>query len=354
MKENISIILSQKISIPSEVWEWNTDDLSVSVRLWHVLRRLDIHKLGDLHEECYEEIFYAKNCGSKTIIELYNFITQLQSADSIRELANLMQVKKMAKSEKCQPETIYIPQEVRGLPLSSFSFSTRLTKVLRNLDFRLLGDLHGFPLDKLEMLRNCGSQTASELKEFVVKIQRGEFQTDSSKSQMNVAPMDLNLAELIKFIERFLTELTMRDQEILTRRFGGISGKPLTLEEIGGQYEVTRERIRQIQSQNLKNLKNRLGQAGEKLFEQLNRECLETICPMTPQLLVFLTRKNISDFRFVPSFYVRLLAELAPEIPILPEGQIIAGKMQSGRSSKICQETKALLIPIQIENDVLI
>jgi RNA polymerase primary sigma factor len=58
--------------------------------------------------------------------------------------------------------------------------------------------------------------------------------------------------ELLK--EIFMT-LTPREQEILTMRFGLDDDTPKTLEEIGGHFGVTRERIRQIQNEALLKLR---------------------------------------------------------------------------------------------------
>lgn len=343
MKEILRSILSQKISIPFEAHEWKTENLPISIRLWHVLQIFDCRKLGDLHGKSYKEIFNMKDCGRKTILELRDFIVQLQSADSVRHLSNLIEIGKIEKKEKRQSETIYIPQESRGLPLSSFPFSTRLTNVFLNSDFRLLGDLHGFPLNKLKTLRNCGLDTILELKDFVGKIQKGQFQMEPTLTEIAITPTNLNLAQLIEFIDNFLAEFSPRDQDILGLRFGATSGKPLTLEEIGGRYELTRERVRQIESRAVKKLKFRLGQAGDRLFGQLHRDCLAAVCPLTPDLLVYWAEKDASDFCFSPSFYLKLLAELAPDIPALVEGQISQGQPRNERYSKISQAIKEMV-----------
>jgi len=49
-------------------------------------------------------------------------------------------------------------------------------------------------------------------------------------------------------IRELIEELETREAEILTFRFGLDGNKPLTLEQVGKQFKVTRERIRQIQN----------------------------------------------------------------------------------------------------------
>jgi RNA polymerase sigma factor (sigma-70 family) len=57
-----------------------------------------------------------------------------------------------------------------------------------------------------------------------------------------------------ELVAGFLDLLTTREREVLIRRFGLDDGDPDTLEEIGTSWGVTRERIRQIETQALKKL----------------------------------------------------------------------------------------------------
>ena len=48
----------------------------------------------------------------------------------------------------------------------------------------------------------------------------------------------------------------LREQQVLRMRFGLQDGKPHTLEEVGKEFDVTRERIRQIESKALRKLRH--------------------------------------------------------------------------------------------------
>lgn len=52
----------------------------------------------------------------------------------------------------------------------------------------------------------------------------------------------------VNAIRELVAQLPDREQTILNRRFGLDGGQRMTLEEIGGQFQVTRERIRQLQN----------------------------------------------------------------------------------------------------------
>lgn len=63
-----------------------------------------------------------------------------------------------------------------------------------------------------------------------------------------------------RYIEKLLGIATEREQAIIRLRFG-LDGPPKTLEECGRIYHLTRERIRQIETQGLFRIKQRLSQA---------------------------------------------------------------------------------------------
>lgn len=58
-----------------------------------------------------------------------------------------------------------------------------------------------------------------------------------------------------KIINALMSDLSPRQKDILYSRYGTINAQPLTLAKIGGKYNVTRERVRQIESLSLKSVK---------------------------------------------------------------------------------------------------
>jgi RNA polymerase nonessential primary-like sigma factor len=65
----------------------------------------------------------------------------------------------------------------------------------------------------------------------------------------------LVIADLHAHMETWLEELTETQREIIARRFGFYDYEPVTLEEVGQVVGLTRERVRQIQSEALKILR---------------------------------------------------------------------------------------------------
>ncbi|MFT4993274.1 MAG: RNA polymerase nonessential primary-like sigma factor [Paraglaciecola sp.] len=73
-------------------------------------------------------------------------------------------------------------------------------------------------------------------------------------------------------IVRWLEDLNPKQREVLARRFGLMGYEPSTLEDVGVEIGLTRERVRQIQVEALRRLRDMLGHKGldlEALFNKL-------------------------------------------------------------------------------------
>ena len=81
----------------------------------------------------------------------------------------------------------------------------------------------------------------------------GDFiQDDSSQIPVDAATEKLLHDQLMNVIN----QLSEREQKVLQLRFGLLDGKPRTLEEVGKEFNVTRERIRQIEAKALRKLRH--------------------------------------------------------------------------------------------------
>ena len=93
----------------------------------------------------------------------------------------------------------------------------------------------------------------------------GDFIQDDEASQPSEEATYTLLREQL---EEVLSTLTPREEQVLRMRFGLVDGKPHTLEEVGKQFDVTRERIRQIESKALRKLRH--PSRSKKLRDFLN------------------------------------------------------------------------------------
>ena len=77
-------------------------------------------------------------------------------------------------------------------------------------------------------------------------------------------------------IQAVLSQLEPREAEIIALRFGLDGSKPLTLEEVGDKFKVTRERIRQIQNLSIRKMREILTQINkQKSKEELHKELVK-------------------------------------------------------------------------------
>lgn len=81
----------------------------------------------------------------------------------------------------------------------------------------------------------------------------GDFISDTN----TLTPHEYMMQEMVKkTLDEVLETLTDREEKVLRLRYGLFDGKNHTLEEVGREFGVTRERIRQIEAKALRKLKN--------------------------------------------------------------------------------------------------
>ncbi|MDY0368650.1 MAG: sigma-70 family RNA polymerase sigma factor, partial [Bacteroidales bacterium] len=80
---------------------------------------------------------------------------------------------------------------------------------------------------------------------------------DVLKSEEAITPeTELLYESLRKEIDRAISTLTQREANVIRLYFGLNGGHPMTLEEIGEQFDLTRERVRQIKEKAIRRLKH--------------------------------------------------------------------------------------------------
>ena len=153
------------------------------------------------------------------------------------------------------------------IPVHMVETINKFTQVER----RLIQDLGREPLPE---------EIASEMGEDIDKVRHiikisqdtislettvGEDEEDSTLEDFiedvkNVAPDRAAALQLLKdYVKEVIATLSPREQKILEMRFGLIDGVAHTLEEVGQEFEVTRERIRQIEAKALERIRKHDG-----------------------------------------------------------------------------------------------
>jgi RNA polymerase nonessential primary-like sigma factor len=125
------------------------------------------------------------------------------------------------------------------------------------------------PLEDVQKLLRLNDKVTSIDTPFGYDESKSLLDTVADENSLNPAEWltDENIRE---HIEDLLGELTDNQQEVLARRFGLHGHEKATLEEVGTEIELTRERVRQIQVEALGILRtllvDRLGLTQEDLF----------------------------------------------------------------------------------------
>ncbi|MDH4028683.1 MAG: RNA polymerase sigma factor RpoD [Nitrospirota bacterium] len=94
---------------------------------------------------------------------------------------------------------------------------------------------------------------------------------DFLEDKTSLIPLDSVISqELKKHIRNIISSLSSKEAEIINRRFGIGDGISQTLEEVGRQFKVTRERIRQLEGKALRKLRHPAKSHSLKLFLEKN------------------------------------------------------------------------------------
>ena len=167
-----------------------------------------------------------------------------------------------------QSRTIRIPSNVIELLNKIKKANSELTQKLnRKPTEKELADAIGVDLEKVQTALDM-SQATSSL-DVTVDDDGETSMCDLIADNTIKNPLESLIAEdNNKMIADILSTLSEKENKVLTLRFGIGQEKGLTLEEVGKQMGVTRERIRQIESKALRKLRN-------PLRASLLKECLE-------------------------------------------------------------------------------
>jgi RNA polymerase primary sigma factor len=113
----------------------------------------------------------------------------------------------------------------------------------------------GEDIDKVRYIIKISQDTIS-LQAAIGDDEEDSTLEDFIEDVKSVAPDRAAALQLLKdYVKEIVAQLSPREQKILEMRFGLLDGVAHTLEEVGQEFEVTRERIRQIESKALEKIR---------------------------------------------------------------------------------------------------
>lgn len=118
----------------------------------------------------------------------------------------------------------------------------------------------GEPVEKVHHIIKISQETVSLEASIGDDDDEDSKLVDFIKDEESLAPDKVAALQLLKdHVRQVIQELTPREQKILEMRFGLVDGITHTLEEVGQEFGVTRERIRQIEAKALERIEEHAG-----------------------------------------------------------------------------------------------
>ena len=105
-------------------------------------------------------------------------------------------------------------------------------------------EIQRIAMDPISLETTIGDEEDSKISDFI--------EDESAVSPLEAASQSLLREQLLSVVET----LTPREQKVIRMRYGLDNSHPRTLEEVGKEFNVTRERIRQIEAKALRKLRH--------------------------------------------------------------------------------------------------
>jgi len=276
-------IINQKISSLFR----RVEGYFLSVRARKCLKRLNIHYVGELVQKSESELLRVRNFGRRSLREVKWELAQIGlhlgmqipswPPENLEELINYFAQEKKEElqtqleqkyKENLRNVPVMLSQEkfiklLRGV--DEFRFSVRTMNCLKDLNIIYIGDLVQKKKSELLHTRNFGRKSLLEIEMALKKMNLNfgmnisgwppenikEALKSSSSALNQLRIKEQNFKNKIRYLEDELSNLASlmgkyRYEQIVIRYFGWDGQKSKTLESVGKEFNVTRERIRQI------------------------------------------------------------------------------------------------------------
>jgi RNA polymerase primary sigma factor len=149
------------------------------------------------------------------------------------------------------------------IPIHTVEIINKITKVMSELVQEMgeeptpdeIAERLKIPVEKVREILRMTKDTISL--ETPVGEEEGSYLRDFIEDKDVLSPLDVAMeADMKKQIDRILSSLTPKEEQIIRKRFGIGENEPRTLEEVGLEFDVTRERIRQIEAKAIRKLRH--------------------------------------------------------------------------------------------------
>ncbi len=229
-------------------------------RLKAVLADLGVEKTSDVMKITEQEVKSLPLCGQKTWLQVkklqdalmgWESTNQKKEDEKHRRLEKITQELEIGNNFKEFPlfarkkkaaNTVSPPSipTIEEIPLSRFSFPARAKGMFEKLGMKTLGELLYTTPSQLLEKKNFGVNTLYNVRN-IIRQTMANFTLQESEAELEWTSFRALLHSLLKIYAR-----EERDIEIAAKRLGFQHNKISTYHEIAEEFNVTRERIRQI------------------------------------------------------------------------------------------------------------
>ena len=149
------------------------------------------------------------------------------------------------------------------IPVHMVETINKVTRVSRDLLQKLgreplpeeVGEVMGLPKERVQEIMKIALEPVSL--ETPIGEEEDSHLGDFIQDESIPTPVEAtNQTLLHEQLDEVVSTLTEREQRVIKLRFGWDDGRPRTLEEVGKEFNVTRERIRQIEAKALRKLRH--------------------------------------------------------------------------------------------------
>lgn len=149
------------------------------------------------------------------------------------------------------------------IPVHMVETINKVTRVSRDLLQKLgreplpeeVGEVMGLPKERVQEIMKIAQEPVSL--ETPIGEEEDSHLGDFIQDESIPTPVEAtNQTMLHEQLDEVVSTLTEREQRVIKLRFGWDDGRPRTLEEVGKEFNVTRERIRQIEAKALRKLRH--------------------------------------------------------------------------------------------------
>lgn len=233
-----------------------------------------------------ENLVAITGLGEAGIKEIGTKVSQLLT-ETLKNSKTPLQIdKSIIKSNSeasIEPLPKLLPLSMQNFPLDHLHLDKKTYEALNKAGITTIGELYNASDHRLSNIQGLHSSSLGNINGAIITLLNSISQENDvnwfqyweaqgiqilPSTSTSITPSEQVIRELPQIIEEiFRRESNERDWLIIQRRFGLGKAEKLTLEEVGIAFGVTRERIRQLEEQALRNLRKLLVEehyAGKK------------------------------------------------------------------------------------------